>query len=251
MKTAWFVSFIRIPLLLVVAGIFYLILKLFQLDGISLFLPDLATVYFTTVNLICLFLLSRILRAEGRKIKDLIGFHPERLGKDILFGFLWLLVLYLPFVLAVAGTMFLLFGPEFASHFKEVFVGDAAGSYSRPIWLLWTAAVISLLFPFLNAPIEELMYRGYAQPMFISEYGKAWFGIIIPAIGFALQHAVLAPNMQGAVVYIVAFFVWGIGSGMIYYQQKRLFPLIVAHFLVNMAFSILPIMLLMFGDFNA
>ena len=91
------------------------------------------------------------------------------------------------------GTMFFMFGTDFIHHFQTVFVGGMENrSISQPKWLLWFAASISLIFPFLNAPIEELMYRGYAQPIFIKNYKKIWVGVLIPSIGFALQHVTLA-----------------------------------------------------------
>ncbi|MTI47643.1 MAG: CPBP family intramembrane metalloprotease [Firmicutes bacterium] len=95
--------------------------------------------------------------------------------------------------------------------------------------------------------MEELMYRGYAQNKFISKYKKVWIGILIPSIGFALQHIVLAVSLQGALVYGVAFFFWGIVSGIIYLKQKRLLPLIICHFIVNLAFGILPLVFMVVG----
>jgi membrane protease YdiL (CAAX protease family) len=47
------------------------------------------------------------------------------------------------------------------------------------------------------------------------------------------------------VVYGVAFFVWGLGSALIYRWQRRLMPLIIAHFLVNLM-STLPALILPF-----
>lgn len=228
--------------------IFYSVLKLSGLDITFPFLPDLSTVYFTVVNVMCFFLLYQMLKKEGRTIKELIGFRPDRLGKDILYGVFWLFILYIPFVFAVMGTMFIMYGTDFINHFQTVFAGDIENdSFSRPVWLMWVAAGISLIFPFLNAPIEELMYRGYAQPLFIKHYKKVWVGVIIPSIGFALQHVMLAASFQGAIVYAVAFFVWGIGSGIIYHIQKRLFPLLICHFIVNIAFSAFPIVFLILG----
>src|SRR5699024_4501577 len=98
LKNAWLVSFIRIPLLLVMLGVFFLVLRLFGVGATFPFLPDLSAVYFTVVNIICFFLLHRILKREGRTLKDLMGFCSERLLKDIGYGFLWLFVLYIPFV---------------------------------------------------------------------------------------------------------------------------------------------------------
>ncbi len=225
----------------------YLVLSSLGLKFSFPFLPDLSTIYFTLVNIICLFLLYQILKKEGRSIKELLGYQRSSLFRDILFGFLWLFILYIPFVLAVMGTMFLLFGMDFMNQFEVVFAGNVDQYYSRPAWLAWCAAIISLIFPFLNAPTEELIYRGYAQPLFLKHYGKVWLSILIPSIGFAIQHVMLAASVEGAIVYAASFFVWGIGSGIIYYKQKRLFPLIVCHFIVNIAFSVLPIIILILG----
>lgn len=248
MKKAWFISFIRIPLLLSMMLLFFLVLKLFGLENASPFFPDLAVIYFTIVNAISFFLLHHILKKEGRSIKDLVGFQRDHLGKDILLGFLWLFVLFIPFVLAVMGTMFIMYGTDFINQFEAVFAGDVTNySVSRPLWLLWFAAIVSLIFPFLNAPIEELMYRGYAQSTFNKESQKMWPGILIPSIGFSLQHIMLAASVQGAIVYSVAFFWWGIGSALIFHKQQRLFPLIICHFMVNISFSIFPIVFLSLG----
>ncbi|WHY77930.1 CPBP family intramembrane metalloprotease [Neobacillus sp. WH10] len=245
MKNAWFVSFIRFPMLIMVLLLLFLLLKIFGLPFQFPFLPEFSNVYFTVVNVLCFFLLHRLLKKEGRSIKDLIDFRIDRVIKDILFGLLWLLVLYVPFVVTIMGIMFVMYGPDLFEHFQIVFAGnEEIFTFSRPQWLMWVIACISFVFPFLNAPIEELMYRGYAQPLIINHFKKVWIGIIIPSIGFALQHIILAVSLQGAIVYAAAFFVWGIGSGIIFHKQKRLFPLIVCHFFVNIAFAILPLIFL-------
>ncbi|MEH7352950.1 CPBP family intramembrane glutamic endopeptidase [Neobacillus drentensis] len=249
MKNAWLVSFIRFPMLITVLLLLFLLLKIFGLSFQFPYLPEFSNVYFTVVNVLCFFLLHRLLKKEGRSIKDLIDFRIDRLIKDILFGLLWLLFLYIPFALTTMGIMFVMYGPDLFEHFQTVFAGnEEIFTFPRPHWLLWATACISFVFPFLNAPIEELMYRGYAQPLFINHNKKVWIGIIIPSIGFALQHIILAVSLQGAIVYAAAFFVWGIGSGIIFHTQKRLFPLIVCHFFVNIAFAILPLIFLISGQ---
>ncbi|WP_057773478.1 CPBP family intramembrane glutamic endopeptidase [Cytobacillus dafuensis] len=248
MKKAWLVSFIRLPLLFISLMVLYILFHFIGGEFDFYLLPILSTLSFTIVNIGCFIFLHLLLKKEGLSLKKLIGFRSDFLIKDILFGFLWLFVLYIPFVLAVIGTMFLLYGTDLFQHFQTVFVADEESiSLSVPRWFIWTTASISAVFPFLNAPIEELMYRGYSQPMFINEYKKVWIGIVIPSIGFALQHIILATTLQGTIVYAVAFFLWGIGSGIIYHKQKRLFPLIVCHFIVNITFGIIPIVFLVLG----
>jgi len=245
MKNAWIVSFSRFPMLVIGLLIFSALFISMGLDFQFPFLNDMSPIYFTLVNVLCFVLLHHLLKKDGRSLKDLSGFQRERLWKDILYGFLWLFILYIPFLIAVVITMLTMFGTDFHLHFQTVFTGDAESSnFARPEWLLWFSACTALVFPFLNAPIEELMYRGYAQPIFLKHFNKIVPAIAIPSLGFALQHIMLAPSWQGAVVYFVAFFLWGVGSGIIYYKQKRLFPLIVCHFVVNVAFSVIPIILL-------
>ncbi len=192
--------------------------------------------------------MKRILKNEGRSIKELIDYDKSLLIKDIFYGFLWLFVLYIPFLFTVIGTMYIMFGMDFYNHFETVFTGNMQNfNFFRPGWLMWIGAFISLLFPFINAPIEELMYKGYSQKKFISGYKKVWIGILIPSIGFSLQHIMLAASYEGAIVYAVAFLSWGLVSGIIFYKHKRLFPLIISHFIVNLIFGILPLFFIISG----
>ncbi|MDN5756302.1 MAG: hypothetical protein L0H32_11150, partial [Micrococcaceae bacterium] len=51
---------------------------------------------------------------------------------------------------------------------------------------------------------------------------------------FGAQHAFFAPTADAMIVYVVAFTVWGIGSALIVLRQKRLLPITIAHFIVNL-----------------
>lgn len=247
---AWLMSFIRLPLLFLFAVFVYFFLSFLHIETNFPYSADLSTIYFTIVNAICLYVLFLISKKGKMSLKELVGYDRTRFIKDMLFAFLWLFVLYIPFSLTILGTMFLMYGADFPHQFEAVFAGDTSGGIARPSWLIWTGAIFALFFPFLNAPVEELMYRGFAQRVFIRSYTKVWLGILIPSIGFALQHVVLATSIPAAVVYMAAFFVWGVGSGIIYYKQQRLFPLILCHFIVNFSFSILPIVLLLTGVYS-
>jgi hypothetical protein len=54
MKSAWLVAFIRIPMLIAGIGFLYMFLNLAGVDFYFPFLPDLATIYFVAVNIICI-----------------------------------------------------------------------------------------------------------------------------------------------------------------------------------------------------
>lgn len=246
--TALFVSFVRLPLLALGAlGT----LTLLALAGKPVAFPpapDLASLYFIIVNAVYLALLRAIVRREGRRLRDLLGFDPARLPRDVAWGLLWVAVLYLPFVAAVIGTMALLYGGDLCTSFERVFAPapESAVAFPRGVTLA-LALAIAILFPLLNAPTEELYYRGYAQPALTAATGKRWLGILVPTLGFSLQHLLLAPTVPGMVVYAVAFFVWGLGAALIYARQRRLLPLVVAHFCTNFFFGLAPLIIFFVG----
>src|SRR5690606_23044817 len=77
------------------------------------------------VNVICLLLLARLLRREGTSIRQLAGLERSRIGRDLAWGLLWLMVLYVPFALAVMGTMFAMYGGDMFTSFERVFAPEA------------------------------------------------------------------------------------------------------------------------------
>lgn len=205
-----------------------------------------AALYLLPVNILCLLAVRRLVHSDGGTIRALIGFDRARLGKDVGWGLLWLCALYLPFVLAIIGTMFALYGTDAFSHFESVFAPDQ-GAFPA---LSTTAAIVIglivvLTFAPLNAPTEELVFRGYSQGRLQALWGKRTLAILLPSIAFSLQHIFFATTTAGMLVYAVAFFVWGVGCGLIYQRQRRLMPLIVAHAIVNLATSV-PALLIPF-----
>lgn len=57
-------------------------------------------------NLLFLYLMTRLLHSQGRSIRDAIDFQRDRLGKDLLWGRLWIFVLFIPFAAALVGSRF-------------------------------------------------------------------------------------------------------------------------------------------------
>jgi membrane protease YdiL (CAAX protease family) len=196
------------------------------------------------VNLVSLAMVRRALHREGQRARDLIDFSWRRLGIDVLWGLLWLLVLWVPFVLAVIGMMFALYGAEAFENFQTVFYdADSAPPFDR-IVLTLLAIVSVVTFAPLNAPVEELVYRGYSQGGLVRRWPVLW-AVVVPAAIFAAQHVFYAATPDAMLVYLAAFFVWGIGSGLIVLWQRRLMPIIVAHLLVNL-FTSAPALVIAF-----
>lgn len=216
-------SFIRLPFITVsavaVAGIFAAAGTPFTFPAS----PLISALYLAPVNIACILLLRAVLHRRGRRIRDLIGFSTDRLGRDILWGLLWLMVLYLPFALASIGAMFLLYGGDALTSFEAVFMPapESTPTMSLAVGLV-IAIVVVLTFAPLNAPTEELVYRGYAQSGLRESTGSLWLAILVPALGFGIQHLFFAPTAAAMLVFGLAFFVWGVGSGLIYARQRRL-----------------------------
>jgi len=188
------------------------------------------------VNLISIWLVRRALHREGLRARDLIDYSARRLGTDVLWGLLWMTVLSIPFILTVVGVMFALHGGAALDRFDTVFYdADAAPMVDRAI--LTVLAIVSVLtFAPLNAPAEELIYRGYSQGGLERRWPVPW-AILVPAAIFALQHVFYATTPGAVRGYRAALFVWGIGSGIIVWRQRRLMPIIIAHLLVNLMTS--------------
>ena len=126
--------------------------------------------------------------------------------------------------------------------FERVAMGDTDTPFALPQWVMvFMATIAAVVFPVLNAPIEELQYRGYAQPRLVAASGSVWLGIGIPAIGFGLQHTAFAYTLASAPAFAAGFFLWGIGAGVIAYRQKRVAPLVIAHFISNLSFGVVPL----------
>jgi membrane protease YdiL (CAAX protease family) len=237
-------AFLRVPL---VAAAALLTVGLLAAFGVAVDFPasSLSALYLAPVNIASLLLLRWALHRHGRRVRDLIGFERVRLGRDVLWGLLWLMVLYLPFAGAIIGTMFLLYGGDLFTSFEAVFVpAEGYPVLSQPVAIIFAMLVVVTFAP-LNAPTEELVYRGFAQGGLVEVLKWRWLAVVIPAVGFGLQHVFFAATAPGMLVFAVAFFVWGLGSGLIYLKQGRLMPLIVCHFIVNL-FTSLPALIVPF-----
>ncbi len=243
LKWPLLISFIRLPIL----GLLAFALAL-AAGGPITFPPlvGMSALYFIVGNVICFFILKGIVHREGASLSRLLGFSRERLGHDILWGLLWVMVLYVPFAAGLLGTLLLVFGGHVFSRMGDLFAPAAAAvralSFGGSLFL---AVVTAILFPVTNAPVEELYYRGYAQPRISAGTGRSWLGILIPALGFSLQHLLLAPTAATMVPFASGFFAWGVGAGIIYRRQQRLMPLVLAHFITNLA-AVVPAVMLLF-----
>ncbi|UWX98419.1 CPBP family intramembrane metalloprotease [Arthrobacter zhaoxinii] len=217
-------------------------------DGTATFPPTpmLAALSLIPVNIASLLLVSRLLKSEGSSLRSL--FAPRRsVFRDAGWGLLWIAVLYVPFVLAVMATMWVLHGSGMFDAFATVFYDPDAATIASPVWSLILGILAVVTFAPLNAPAEEAVYRGYAQSR-LSASWSPWPAMLVCSLAFGAQHAFFAPTTDAMVVYVVAFTVWGLGSALIVRAQGRLLPITIAHLIVNLMTSspavVFPILVL-------
>jgi membrane protease YdiL (CAAX protease family) len=207
-----------------------------------------ATLSVTLVNIVCIGLLRWRARDEGFELGNMVGYQRGRILRDVVEGVLWSIVL---FALMIGGAFATAFTIQSIAGltFDQIFMGDTEFSFIvLPQWLTVIYAIIAgVVFPILNAPVEELQYRGYSQSRLIAASRSIWLGILITALGFGLQHMAFGFTLSAAVMYFVAFFIWGLGAGIIAYRQQRLLPLIIAHFISNLSFGIFPLFFMLGG----
>ncbi len=209
--------------------------------------PLFASLSLIPVNVICLLVALRLLRSDGQRLRDLFGYTPGSWRRDTAWGLLWVMVLFVPFAGAIMGTAWLLHGERVFVAFETMFYNPDAMIDAPPVLLLTLGIVAFVTFAPLNAPTEEIVFRGYAQSRLTAAWPTA-VAILLTSVAFGLQHALFAPTTDAMIVYVAAFTCWGLGSAVIVLWQRRLLPITIAHFVVNLFTSspalVFPILLM-------
>jgi membrane protease YdiL (CAAX protease family) len=240
-------SFIRLPLIIAGnAAVVFAFLMAGQPVGMTAG-AAFSTLSVTIVNLLCLGLLRRRAWVEGFALRDMIGFQRERWLHDLGVGVLLSIGLSALLMAGVIGVVFVTQKVTGLS-FEVIYLGEVDFSFEmeRTLTIIY-ALIAAVVFPVLNAPVEEVVYRGYAQSRLIDASGSIRLGIVIPAIGFGLQHIAFAYTLVAMPAFAVGFLLWGIGAGIVAHRQRRLAPIIVTHFISNLSFGIVPLVFMLGG----
>jgi membrane protease YdiL (CAAX protease family) len=224
-----FMIFVRWPLLMV--G-YTLVALLFQGQGLDQVWQRAAVHNYVIVSLFadlgCLLLLSWLMRAEGGKISDLLNFQRERLGRDLLLGLGMFVIMAAAYYCAPLISALIVTGSADAS------AAWARGPFATPLWVhIWNMTV----FPITTSLTEELVYRGYALPRIERLSGRAWVAVLLPALTFGLAH--LTPPflaLDGVLIRFLTLALVGVVLELLYLRLRRLLPLIVGHYLIDLIF---------------
>jgi membrane protease YdiL (CAAX protease family) len=133
-----------------------------------------------------------------------LGLSKDNISKKIFYY--GIVLFFIIFVLEILISLFSYFsGISLPTNVSKVLSGT-------PLYFL--------LFSIFISPLnEEIFFRGFLVPR---------YGIIFPALLFALLHA-----GYGSIVEGIGAFIFGILAGYIFKKTKSLYPSIIAHVLVN------------------
>lgn len=179
-------------------------------------------------NLLSFYFLKSLLKKEGLTYRTFIFANLKSSKNTLLSALLFLIVGFIFGYIGTVGGSLLIFGgapPE------TMFQG-------LPLW----AAITSLvMFPLSVALTELPTYLGYAFTRLESKLRNKWAGIFIVSFWLAFQHTVLP------LVFEWDFFLWrfisflplAIVLGYIYSRTRRLLPLMIAHFVMDLQMAVL------------
>jgi len=191
------------------------------------------TVYGTLVDFGCLALLWKFTRAEGITLRDLIGPIRLRYGSDF---FLAIGVLLAVFPFFVASGMLAcrwLYGAYQVNLYPGVLGGRVlplwAVIYSRSIWwMIWSAT-------------EEMTYAGYVLPRLQALSGRTWVAVAVVGFWWTIQHPFLpfVPDWRCFFWRFLAFLPGIIVLTLLYLRIRRLAPLILAHWTMDIVATLM------------
>ena len=156
------------------------------------------------------------LRQRGMLLAD-IGLTTERWPREVMIG---LVAGILLFILAGVG-----------GYLVEQILPSTISREPRPTW---AALVYGFALLTAFAPIEEIVWRGYAMAFLEERMRSRWAVVMVTSVAFGALH------WWGGPATIVMATVMGVAFSMLYLWRRTLTANIVAHFVLD-----LPLFLLM------
>lgn len=185
-----------------------------------------ANAFVVPVDLIALGAVGLAMRAEGRSLRDLFG--PWR-WLDLAWGALMLVIVLVGFLVSNFAANLLVYGGA-----------PPAAAGPAPSVPLWVGLVAFLVAPLTIALAEEAVYRGYAQPRLQPRLGRIG-ALVAVAVVFGIQHVgfALTSGPDVAAKVLTTLFA-GLILGGLWLWLKRLMPLVLAHWGLDLLLLGLP-----------
>ena len=185
------------------------------------------TVYGTLVDLGCLTLVWRFTRTEGTTIRGLIGTIRWRRVRDLFAGFGYFFLIFPFFVAGGVLCGWILYGTFRAD--------PIPGILSARVLPAWAIVYSCSLWWMIWSPTEEITYQGYVLPRIEALTGHTWIAVAIVGFWWALQHSFLpfVPDWRSSLWRFMAFPPGVFATILVYVRTRRLAPLIVAHWMMD------------------
>lgn len=193
---------------------------------------DWWNIYGTLVDVGCLIGLRYFTRREGIRLRDLLGQVRLRRGRDVFLGLGYFLLAFPFFLGASYGAQLLLFRSAQQSPYTYL-----VHVHSLPLW----ATVYSLtLWWMLWSPTEEATYQAYVLPRLEVLSGRTWIALFTVGFCWAAQHCFLpfVPDWKFLLFRFLGFLPGVFILMLLYLRTRRLAPLIVAHWPMDIAAAI-------------
>lgn len=217
----------RPAFILLAQGITFLLLRWLDVPNASVAIRNWWPVYGTLVDIGCLALLVWLTKREGIRLLDLIGLVKSKLKTDLPLG-LGIFIVVFPVTVFGGGMLasWIAYGhlnPTFPENTYIRTLPLLALLYSRILWWpIWSAT-------------EEMTYNGYTLPRLIAQTRSTWISVLIVSLFFSLQHSFLMlAGFQFGLYMFLTFVPLTIALELIYLRIRRLPPLIVAHWLMDL-----------------
>jgi hypothetical protein len=197
------------------------------------------TVDATLVDIGCLLMLSRMTRGEGIRLVDLFGLNRSRLGREVLWGLLYLFALFPTFI---AGGSILASWVAYGKTHVDVNLlapGLLAGR-RLPAW----AVVYSLsVFWLIWSPTEEVIYQAYCAARVRALTRSAWATVTLVGFWWAFQHSVfpLVFDWRLIVFRFLQFLPLVVVLQLIYLRTRSLPRLIVMHWPLDLLAALMTL----------
>jgi hypothetical protein len=220
--------FARSAFILLAQGITFLLLQQLRIPNAQVAIRSWWPVYGTLVDIGCLGLLVWLTRQEGIRLVDLVGIVKSKLKTDIPLG-LGIFMVVFPVTVFGGGmlAMWIAYGqlnPVFPENTYIRTLPLLALLYSRILWWpIWSAT-------------EEMTYNGYVLPRLIAQTRSTWLSVLIVSFFFSIQHSFLMlAGFRFGLYMFLTFVPLTIAMELLYLRIRRLPPLIVAHWLMDLA----------------
>ncbi|WP_157754730.1 CPBP family intramembrane glutamic endopeptidase [Nigerium massiliense] len=170
------------------------------------------------VDIVTIAVVAALLRRAGFSLRDLL---PRFTLADLGWGLLFSVILVVGFAASnFLANLIVYHGPP----------PRDTSAPSVPLWLGWLSLIV---MPATIALAEELLYRGYGQHLLTLRWGR-WAAWLVVAFLFGIQHIALAPVSVGfaASRFFTTFFA-GLIFGALLWWRRRLWPLVIAHWVLD------------------